>query len=286
MVRAEQELDILEDISQILGDDIELEQVFQRAISLISSRLNIQRASLVLLDRASEQLRTVASVGLTPAEQERGRYAVGEGVTGRVMETGKPAVIQDLAKHPDFLNRTKSRELEGLEKDGSHAGGALSFICVPVRDGEGLVGTISVDKPFVDEATLQSEARLLKIFAGLIAQTIRIHNLIAVEKDQWLEENQRLRDNLRSKYQFDNIIGSSPVMLDVLNMIGQVATSRATVLLLGGDGVRQGADRQGDPLQQPAEGQAADPGELRGAVAATLGKRAVWAREGGHLPER
>ena len=98
------------------------------------------------------------------------------------------------------------------------------------------MGTISVDKPFVDEATLQSEARLIKIVAGLFAQTIRIHNLVAVEKDQWLEENQRLRDNLRSKYQFDNIIGSSPVMLDVLNTIGQVATSRATVLLLGETG--------------------------------------------------
>ena len=226
-----QELDILEEISQILGDGLELGQVFQRAMTLLSSRLKIQRAALVLFDQASDQLRTVASVGLTPAEQERGRYALGEGVTGRVMETGEPAVIPDVGEHPDFLNRTRSRELEGAQ-----AAGALSFVCVPVRDGDRFVGTVSVDKPFVDEATLQAEARLIKIFAGLIAQTIRIHNQIQLEKDQWLEENARLKDSLRSKYRFDNIIGSSPVMLDVLSTIGQVASSRATVLLLGETG--------------------------------------------------
>jgi Nif-specific regulatory protein len=59
---------------------------------------------------------------------------------------------------------------------------------------------------------------------------------VQLEKDQWLAENQALKDNLRSKYRFDNIIGSSPVMLDVLATIAQVATSRATVLLLGETG--------------------------------------------------
>jgi Nif-specific regulatory protein len=231
MDRSEQELDILVEISQILGGGLELNEVFQRAMSLLSSRLQIQRAALVIFDPAADQLRTVASVGLTPVEQDRGRYAVGEGVTGRVMETGEAAIVADLATHPDFLNRTKSR---GLEDTGS--GRELSFICVPVRDGEQTVGTISIDKPFVDQPTLEAEARLLRIVAGLIAQTIRIHNLVRLEKDEWLAERAILRDNLRSKYRFDNIIGSSPVMLDVLSLIGQVASSRATVLLLGETG--------------------------------------------------
>ncbi len=229
--RPEQELDILEQISQILGDDLELSEVFQRAMSVLSERLNIQRAALVLWDRATDQLQTVASVGLTPAEQERGRYALGEGVTGRVIASGEPAVIADVSRHPEFLNRTGSRQIaEG------RAEGPISFLCVPVKDGEEYVGTISVDKPFVDEPHLAADARLLKIIAGLFAQTIRIHNRVQLEKDQWLAENQALRDNLRSKYRFDNIIGSSPVMLDVLATIGQVAASRATVLLLGETG--------------------------------------------------
>src|SRR5688572_6534294 len=103
MNRAEQELDILERISRILGDELELGQVFQRAMSLLSDRLNIQRASLVLWDESSEQLRITAAVGLTPDEISRGRYAIGEGVTGRVMATGQPEIIADVSAEPNFL---------------------------------------------------------------------------------------------------------------------------------------------------------------------------------------
>ncbi len=148
MSRSEQELDILERISQILGGGLELSEVFQRAMSLLSERLNIQRAALVVLDRSSDQLRTIASVGLTPAEQQRGTYAVGEGVTGQVLATGEPAVIPDIAEHPEFLNRTGARKLTDTP-DGSPAAAPqaanpnsrpLSFIGVPVSDGEQYVG--------------------------------------------------------------------------------------------------------------------------------------------------
>ncbi len=232
MDRAEQELDILERLSQILGDGLELKQVFQRAMTLMSERLNIQRASLVLSDETSEQLRIIAAVGMTLEEISRGRYSPGEGIIGRVVATGQPRIIPDLAQDPDFLNRTGARSLNAAGPRQP----PLSFICVPVKVAERLVGAISIDKQFVDDPTLYADARLLTIIAGSIAQTIRIHQMMQVEKDQWSAENQALRDNLRKKYQFDNIIGSSPAMLDMLATIGQVASSRATVLLLGETG--------------------------------------------------
>ena len=213
-------------------------------MAMVSDRLGIERAALVVLDRATDQLRTVASVGLTPAEQARGQYAIGEGVTGQVLATGKPAVVEDVSTHPDFLNRTGARQVAGGRAGGrggagggaGGGGGGTAFICVPIFDADECVGTISVDKPFSGAEQLQADARLLKIIAGSFAQAIRIHNLVQLEKDQWLEENEALKDNLRGKYQFDNIIGSSQAMLDVLATVSQVATSRATVLLLGETG--------------------------------------------------
>ncbi len=238
MGRSEHELDILDQISQILGDGLELETLFGRMMSVLRDRLLVQRASLVLMDRVTDQLKTVAALGLTPAEQERGRYAVGEGVTGGVMKTGEPAIIPDVAKHPEFLNRTKARRLKPDDAQSSPEpdAGPICFICVPVEDADETVGTISIDKPFESRESLTADARLLRIIAGMISQTIRLHHLMQVEKDRWTEEKRRLNDNLRSKYQFENIIGSSPAMNDVLSMIGQVATSRATVLLLGETG--------------------------------------------------
>jgi Nif-specific regulatory protein len=233
MDRSEQELDILEKMSHILGDGLEISQLFQRAMALLSERLDVQRAALVLWDESINQLRMVAAVGYSPEEMARGRYNLGEGVTGQVLVTGKPAIIRDVAHHPDFLNRTRSRSLTAPGPGAR----PMSFLCVPIKDGDRFVGAISVDKPYADDLSLAADARLLAIIAGSFAQTIRIHHLVQLEKDQWLEENRQLRDNLHSKYRFDNIIGSSPAMLDVLATIAQVATSRATVLLLGETGV-------------------------------------------------
>ena len=247
MDRAEQELDILKEISQILGDGLELSQVFQRAMAVLSERLNIIRASLLLWDEATDQLRIVAAVGLTGEEMKRGRYAMGEGVTGRAMATGKPQIIPDVSQEPDFLNRTGSRRLHsGPSEPAANAAaahliaephrGPISFICVPIKDGDRYVGAISVDKPFIDQQTLESDTRLLIINAGSFAQTIRLHHLAQIETQRLLAENKQLLDNLHSKYTFQNIIGSSPAMLDVFAMIGQVASSRATCLLLGETG--------------------------------------------------
>lgn len=237
MGRSEQELGVLQKISQILGDGLELGQVFQRAMALLSEQLSIERAALVVWDDAAEQLQTVAGVGLSRQEMARGCYALGEGVTGKVIETGQPQIIPDISQHPEFLNRTGSRVLAvGNRGKVVTAAQPISFICVPIKDGDRFVGAISVDKPYVDDESLAADDRLLTIVAGSIAQTIRIHHLIQLEKDQWLAENEQLRDNLLSKYRFDNIIGTSPAMLDVLATIGQVASSRATVLLLGETG--------------------------------------------------
>lgn len=233
-MRAEQELDILEKISQILGDGLELSQVFQRAMVLLSQRVDVKRASLALFDPAIEQLRIVAAIGMSEEEMQRGRYKLGEGITGRVVATGQAQVVPDISRDPSFLNRTGARTLEVSSVDG---GERISFVCVPIKDGDRFVGALSVDKPYVDDATLAADARLLTIVAGSFAQAIRLHQLVQTEKERLLDENRQLRDDLHSKYRFDNIIGSSPAMLDVLATIAQVASSRATVLLLGETGV-------------------------------------------------
>ncbi|MEX2212934.1 MAG: sigma 54-interacting transcriptional regulator [Phycisphaeraceae bacterium] len=237
MGRSEQELDILEGISQILGGGLQLSQVFQHAMALLSDRLSIQRASLCLWDDAIGQARIVAAVGLSKAEMERGRYGLGEGVTGKVLSSGQPQIIPDVSRHPEFLNRTGSRELGGKTAGAAADGAPLSFVCVPIKEGDRVIGAMSIDKPYVDESMLAADARLLSIITGSISQTIRIHHLMQREKDELLAENQQLRENLHSKYKFDNIIGSSQAMLDVLATIAQVASSRATILLLGETGV-------------------------------------------------
>jgi Nif-specific regulatory protein len=229
MDRLEREIQILEQISQILGSSLNLEELFGQVMPLLGDQMEIRRAALVIKDEAIDRLRIAAAVGLSAEEKQRGQYDVGEGVTGRVVQTGKARVVTDIASEPDFLNRTG---MLGKVPEGEK----WSFICVPIKFGGVAMGALSVAKPFGDPTDLASDARLLTIVAGNISQAMHINHLVQLEKSQWLAETDQLKENLRTKYRFENIIGSSMAMMEVLATIAQVAASRATVLILGETG--------------------------------------------------
>src|ERR1043166_7042218 len=123
-LRDDQELAILTQIGQILSSTLELREAFGKMMQIISDKLNMRRGALVLLDESTGRLRTEAAVGLTGEEIERGKYALGEGITGNVAATGRPRVIPALRNEPDFLNRT-GRLTEASREF------AVSYICVP-----------------------------------------------------------------------------------------------------------------------------------------------------------
>jgi two-component system response regulator HydG len=58
----------------------------------------------------------------------------------------------------------------------------------------------------------------------------------ALSEHRLRREAEELRERLQERFRFDNVIGSSPPMQQVLKVVSQVATSRATVLLTGESG--------------------------------------------------
>jgi len=224
---ADYELSILTEIGQILSSTLDLRDAFQKMMQLISDKLNMRRGALILLDESTGRLRTEAAIGLTSEEIERGKYAIGEGVTGSVVATGRARIVRDLRKEPDFLNRTGRF---------SQADSPTSFLCVPIRIEGRVAGALSVDKPFINDEVLDSDHKVLDIISALLAQAIQINRMVMREKNELLEENAQLRAQVRDRYRFENIIGDSPAMHDVFATVGQVANSRATVLLLGETG--------------------------------------------------
>ncbi len=228
MERAELELSLLNEISRVLGSTLDLHNVFDQTMRVLAERLGMERGSLVLLDEATGKIRTETAVGLTPEEIQRATYELGEGITGSVVATGESIVVEDISSDARFLNRTGARPTSTTIP--------TSFICVPIRMEGRTVGAISVDKLFKDTETLRSDQRLLEIIASFIAQALKINEIVAQEREEWQEEKRSMSANLRAKYKFDNIIGSAPPMIDVFDTIAQVASSRATCLILGETG--------------------------------------------------
>jgi Nif-specific regulatory protein len=226
---AQAEKNTLADVGRILSGDFELEQAFSEMMQIVSDRLNLRRGTLVLLDEATGRLRTEAAVGLSGEDIRNNHFSLGEGVTGNVVATGRARVIPDVRTDPDFLNRTSRLQLDDAK-------GPIGFLCVPISIDGRPVGALSVDKPTDDATSLDADRQFLEIVAAFLAQAIQIHRMVLREKEELLEENRLLRQNVRERFRFENMVGDSPAMNEVLSTVGQVADSRATVLILGETG--------------------------------------------------
>jgi Nif-specific regulatory protein len=107
---------------------------------------------------------------------------------------------------------------------------------VPIKIEGRTAGALSVDKPLTSEQDLRGDQVFLEIVSAFLAQAIQINRMVMRQKEELLEENAQLRAQVRDRYRFENIIGDSPAMHEVFATVGQVANSRATVLLLGETG--------------------------------------------------
>jgi len=222
------ELSLLFEISQILESTMDLRDVVRPVLKTISSYTGTVRGVISLLNRKTGEISIEEAVGLSSHQQKRGRYRLGEGITGKVVQSGRPAIIPRISEEPLFLDKTKARENIDWED--------ISFLCVPIKIGNEVIGTLSVDRLFSDEATLNEDVRLFSVIASMISQAVKIRQEAQEERQKLLEENIRLQEELKHRYHPTNIMGNSNEMQEVYDLIGQVAESETTVLLRGESG--------------------------------------------------
>ncbi len=222
------ELSILFEVSQILDSSLDLRTVVEPVLEVITRSLGMKIATITLLNRDTGEISIEAAYGLSASQKRKGRYKLGEGITGKVIQTGKPALVPRIAEEPRFLDRTGART--------SKEAGELSFVCVPVKIGREIIGALSADRTPTPGRELQEDARLLSVIASLIAQAVRLRQSAQEEQERLLQENLRLQGELKDKFRPSNIIGNSKAMEEVYRLIAQVSASDTTVLLRGESG--------------------------------------------------
>ena len=222
------ELALLFEISQSLDSAPDLRDAIGGVLKSMSRHMGMSRGTITLLNRDTDEIFIEEAYGLSDSQRERGRYKLGEGVTGRVVQTGRPMVIPRISEEPMFLNRTGARP--HLRKQD------ISFICVPIKQGREVFGTLSADRLFSDNISLEEDVRLLTILAALIAQAVKLRQSFREEQQSLIEENVRLQEELKSQFRPSNIIGNSQAMCHVYDLVAQVSKSNTTVLIRGESG--------------------------------------------------
>jgi len=220
----EQELEALYQVSRVLNGSLSLMDKLQGVLEVLHEQAGMRSGMLALREQQSDAL-VVCSVrrhgGLV--DREPVRYEPGEGLMGAVLDAGYTIVVDRIADEPRFLGKL------GLYDP------ALPFIGAPIRVGaDDVVGVLAAQP--VDAGLLGERARFMEMVANLIAQSVEMLRGMEQRQRDLTEERDQLKQSLRKNYGFENIIGHTPAMLRVFELVRQVAKWNTTVLIRGESG--------------------------------------------------
>ena len=227
----EQEALLVRECIRLMGRSLEPDRVIREMLHLLSELLGLNRGRVVMPEPEGGMLTVRHAYGLTRAEIERGRYALGEGVTGRVMRSGETVIVQDIDSEPGYLGRAVSRASLPAE--------TVSFIALPLEVEGRVAGVLGVHRLRNRPRPLASDMAILRTIATLISQVLQVNRLVAERTSRLEDENRRLRQALAQSHNtpaMHGIVGRSPLLARALRQLEQVAGSDASVLLLGESG--------------------------------------------------
>lgn len=222
-------LPILYRISQLISGSVDLAASLPILLDVMQQQMKMQCGMVSLYDREAGTIFIHGSFGLTDEEHQRGIYAPGEGITGKVVESGKAIIVEHPHGDPDFLDRTGAHARKGRPK--------ASFFCVPILHSCKVLGTIGAERVYHNRHLLKQDVEILAMIAAMIAPAAELYLMENLDRVRLEAENRRMRNMLKKRFRPSNIIGNSKPMQEVYDLVFKVAPAKTTVLILGESGV-------------------------------------------------
>ncbi len=224
--RKNKELTLLYEVSKQLAFTIDLNKSISSTLKLIVSYLEMNKIMLAVYEQHTKEFVVKYSYGVSYEEKEKARYKVGEGIIGKVGKSGTPIVIPDIKDEPMFINKMGKELKRGMN----------SFVAVPVNDDKKVVAVLGAERQFTDNTSFEEDVNLLSMIATLIGLAIKLNQTIEKQRQEMEHEKMELLNELKSKYRPGNIIGISPRIEEVFEIIDKVSPTKATILIRGESG--------------------------------------------------
>jgi formate hydrogenlyase transcriptional activator len=229
--RERDQLDLLLDVTNAVVTQLDTRELFRAVAPALRRCCSADVAALSVFDPEAGVLRhhvcdapddfCAASEVEVPTESTLGGSAA-----GHVFTTGKPRVFS-------------ISELEAFAESAFIRSRGIRSVCVvPLATAHGIIGTLNLGA-FSEDAFSSDQFPLLTRVAGQIG--IALRNAFSYERIEELNaqlarEKLYLEDEIRSDYQFEEIIGRSKALSRVLREIQTVAPTDSTVLISGETG--------------------------------------------------
>lgn len=228
----EEDLSLFYEVANSIHAIRDLHEMLQNILEKIKAVFRVEGASLALHDEERSEfyfIRTVEEGQEGGHERkEKMRFPDHMGVAGWVLRERRPALIPDVSKDARFF-----RGID-IQEDFE----TRSMICLPLLTRKGLIGILyALNKQ--DGGFTARDVRLLEILSGTIAIAIENGQLYGEVKQQassLAQENLRLKSEVRSRFNLDGIVGSSPAMRQVFDLLEKVIDTSTTVFIQGETG--------------------------------------------------
>ena len=218
----ELQLKIIKQIVEALSDLQTPKSNLTNVLEILFETFSVRRSFLFVYQTEAEKLMPIAVNGLNAAEFRRLENKAEKSLFQKSFDENE-TVISDMNSE-ESLNFIQNNEDNTI------------LICLPVNLETKTLGVFAAEFIKTKDFDAENTELFLSVVASLLAQNFRIENAISVEKQRLDEENTSLRQELKEKYDFSNIIGNSSPMKNVYDQVAQVARSNTTVLLRGESG--------------------------------------------------
>ena len=230
LIKSEQRKRTLIEVNNAIINNLAHEPLFASAYEAIRRVVPFDRAAFLLYQEESKKLKLLSMNGAAESEFFR---------LGKEYDLQETQISAWVLKHQavvmrgDLENEQQSPGERRLVEEGIQ-----SYCVVPLVAMGNSIGTFTVWSEAKNRYT-QSDAELLREVANQVALAIanmKSYEEIKALKGRLEKENVYLQEEIRTVHNFEEIVGNSPSLLELLRRVDQVAPTDSTVLIYGETG--------------------------------------------------
>jgi Nif-specific regulatory protein len=224
------------EVSQALASPPNLKSAFHRVLEILERYHGTSRSVIALPREDGRRLYLHASVGVRAPHADA---PIGGPLAQQVFDSGRPVVVPRVSQEPQLAAHAARPEAARNPRGPRRSLGEdddLTYICVPVQQSRQCHGVLEVELAFRTDRNYDRTMKFYGVVGSMLAQALKMQTLIEADRQRLVNENVRLRDELRERYDFSHILGTSGAMRQVCEQVVQVARTNTTVLIRGESG--------------------------------------------------
>jgi Nif-specific regulatory protein len=215
-----EQFEALQLISHKLNTAVYKDSLIEETLDWVIDIINAERGLFVRYDESKGDFSIISARNINN-ESITDLSEFSSGILKRVIEQKEPLIIYDVQNEPS-LSQYESILIRRIK----------SVMGVPILRDNKVWGVIVIDSQSNRKEFTESNLLFLKFFSNLVS--LVLDKIILLENLQ--DENRILKNRVESTLQIPDMIGSSPPMKTLAKTIHRVATTDATVVILGESG--------------------------------------------------